>query len=129
MPTGTAIARSIAVTTTIPVAGTLAKQIKARWNEKDPPGPAIAAGSVQKQETPERIVQGIANHPLGVILLARLAVDKSEHGNGFGKALLRHALARIAQAADVAGVRCVLVHAIDDPARRFYLHLGVNVSV
>jgi hypothetical protein len=65
-----------------------------------PPGPAIAllnrggrvlgyhalaAGSVQKQETPERIVQGIANHPLGVILLARLAVDKSEHGNGLGK--------------------------------------------
>jgi hypothetical protein len=44
-------------------------------------------------------------------------------------ALLRDALARIAQAADVAGVRCVLVHAIDDPARRFYLHLGVNVSV
>ena len=64
---------------------------------------ALVAGSVLKHEAPERIVQGIANHPVGVILLARLAVDKSEHGKGFGKALLRDALARIRQAADHAG--------------------------
>lgn len=89
---------------------------------------ALAAGSVQKHEAPERIVQGIANHPVGVILLARLAVDRSEQGKGLGKALLRDALARIAQAADVVGVRSVLVHAIDDAARRFYLHHGFEPS-
>jgi GNAT superfamily N-acetyltransferase len=89
---------------------------------------ALTAGSVQKYEAPERIVQGIANHPVGVILLARLAVDRSEQGKGLGKALLRDALARIAQAADVIGVRCVLVHAIDDAARRFYLHHGFQPS-
>ena len=55
---------------------------------------ALVAGSVLKHEAPERVAQGIANHPVGVILLARLAVDKTEHGKGFGKALLRDALAR-----------------------------------
>ena len=66
---------------------------------------ALVAGSVLKHEAPERVAQGIANHPVGVILLARLAVDKTEHGKGFGKALLRDALARISQAADLVGVR------------------------
>jgi len=89
---------------------------------------ALAAGSVLKHEAPERIAQGIANHPVGVVLLARLAVDKSEHGRGLGKALLRDALARISQAADLIGVRAVLVHAIDDSARDFYLHHGFQPS-
>jgi GNAT superfamily N-acetyltransferase len=89
---------------------------------------ALAAGSVQKHEAPERIAHGIANHPVGVILLARLAVNQSEKGKGLGKALLRDALARIAEAADIVGVRAVLVHAIDDAARRFYLHHGFQPS-
>jgi GNAT superfamily N-acetyltransferase len=89
---------------------------------------ALAAGSVLKDEAPERIAQGIANHPVAVILLARLAVDKSEHGKGLGKALLRDALARISQAADLVGVRAVLVHAINDSARDFYLHHGFQPS-
>ena len=89
---------------------------------------ALAAGSVLKHEAPERIAQGMANHPVGVILIGRLAVDKSEHGKGLGKALLLDALARIAQAADVVGVRAVLVHAIDDAARKFYLHHGFQSS-
>lgn len=89
---------------------------------------ALVAGSVLKQEAPERIAQGLANHPVGVILLARLAVDRNEQGKGLGKALLRDALGRIAQAADVVGVRAVLVHAIDDGARKFYLHHGFEPS-
>ena len=89
---------------------------------------SLAAGSVLRHEAPERIAQGIANHPVGLILLARLAVDRSEQGRGLGKALLRDALGRIAQAADVVGVRAVLVHAIDDAARRFYLHHGFQPS-
>ena len=59
---------------------------------------------------------------------SRLAVDRSEQGKGLGKALLRDALARIAQAADVVGVRPVLVHAIDDAARRFHLHHSFQPS-
>lgn len=89
---------------------------------------ALVAGSVQKHEAPERIAQGLANHPVGVILLARLAVDKTAQGIGLGKALLRDAVGRIAQAADVVGVRSVLVHAIDEAARKFYLHHGFQPS-
>jgi GNAT superfamily N-acetyltransferase len=90
---------------------------------------ALTAGSVQKHVAPERVAQGIANHPVGVILLARLAVDRTEQGKGLGKALLRDALARTAQAADVVGVRAVLVHAIDESARKFYLHHGFQPSL
>src|SRR5688572_12523077 len=48
---------------------------------------ALVAGSVRKDEAPERIVQGVPNHPIGVVLIARLAVDKREQGKGVGKAL------------------------------------------
>ena len=89
---------------------------------------ALAASSALKHEAPERIAQGIANHPVGLVLLARLAVDRTEQGKGLGKALLRDALARSAQAAEVVGVRAVMVHAIDEAARKFYLHHGFEAS-
>ena len=60
---------------------------------------SISAGSVSVEEAPDRISKGLARHPIPVILLARLAVDKDEKGTGLGKALLKDALARIAQAA------------------------------
>jgi GNAT superfamily N-acetyltransferase len=81
---------------------------------------SLTAGSVHKRESPERIAKGLANHPIGVVLLARLAVDATEKGRGLGKALLFDALRRVEEAADIIGVRAVMVHAIDDSARRFY---------
>lgn len=81
---------------------------------------SIVAGSVAKEEAPNRIAKGLANHPIPVLLLARLAVDVSEQGKGLGAALLKDALRRILQAADIIGVRAVLVHALDDDARTFY---------
>lgn len=89
---------------------------------------ALTTGSVHRHESPQRIAKGLANHPIGVVLLARLAVDKSQQGKGFGKALLFDALSRIEEAADIVGVRAVLVHAIDDAARRFYLHFEFEES-
>ena len=89
---------------------------------------ALAAGSVQKHESPERIAKGLANHPVGVVLLARLAVDVREQGRGLGKALLFDALKRIEEAADIVGIRAVLVHAIDDAARQFYRHFNFDPS-
>jgi GNAT superfamily N-acetyltransferase len=55
-----------------------------------------------------------------VMILARLAVDRSEQGAGIGKALLKDALMRTAQAADIAGIRALVVHAKDEHARRSY---------
>jgi GNAT superfamily N-acetyltransferase len=83
---------------------------------------SLTTGSVQKHESPARIAKGLANHPIGIVLLARLAVDKTQQGKGLGKALLFDALTRIEQAADIVGVRAVMVHAIDETARRFYEH-------
>jgi len=89
---------------------------------------SISAGSVRCEEAPARISKGLARHPIPVILLARLAVDKDEKGRGLGKALLKDALLRIAQAADIVGARAVLVHAIDEAAKKFYLHFGFEPS-
>lgn len=89
---------------------------------------ALTAGSVRPDTAPARIAKGLARHPIGVILLARIAVDKSERGQGLGKALMKDALLRIAGAADTIGARAVLVHAIDEDARRFYEHFGFERS-
>ena len=89
---------------------------------------SISAGSVSVEESPARIAKGLARHPIPVILLARLAIDKAEKGTGLGKALLKDALARIAHAADIVGARAVLVHAIDEQARTFYEHFDFEPS-
>ena len=54
------------------------------------------------------------------MVLARLAVDQTEQGSGLGKGLLKDALLRTLQAADIAGLRAVVVHTKDDAARAFY---------
>jgi GNAT superfamily N-acetyltransferase len=89
---------------------------------------SLAASSVRRSDAPERIAKGLANHPIGVVLLARLAIDRSEKGRGLGKALLKDALLRTAQAAEIVGVRALLVHVLDQEARRFYLHFNFEPS-
>jgi GNAT superfamily N-acetyltransferase len=89
---------------------------------------SLSAGSVRPEEASVRIMKGLARHPVGVILLARLAVDKRVRGMGLGKALLKDALLRAANAADTIGARAVLVHAIDEDARRFYEHFDFERS-
>lgn len=81
---------------------------------------SLAVGSADPQAVPSSVMKGIARHPGPVMILARLAVDKEHQGKKLGQALLKHALLRTAQAADIAGIRCLLVHAKDDAARRWY---------
>jgi len=80
----------------------------------------LAYGSVEHAEAPERTRKGLAKHPVPVMILARLAVDRKFQGCGLGKHLLRDALLRTLQAADIAGLRAIVVHAKDESARRFY---------
>lgn len=89
---------------------------------------SLAAGSVTHDEATERVRKGQARHPIPVILLARLAVDVSAHGKGLGAALLKDALLRTAQAADIIGARALLVHAKDDSAKAFYEHFSFESS-
>ena len=81
---------------------------------------SLTVGSVDPEGAPSRVMKGLARHPVPVMILARLAVDKEHQRQGLGQALLKDALLRTAQAADIAGIRCLLVHAKDDEARRWY---------
>lgn len=81
---------------------------------------SLAVGSVDPASAPSRVMKGLSRHPVPVMLLARLAVDSAHRGKGLGRALLKDALLRTAQAADIAGIRCLLVHAKDDAARQWY---------
>ena len=89
---------------------------------------SLAVGSVEASAAADRVAKGLARHPIPVMLLARLAVDQRYQGMGLGKALLKDALLRTLQAADLAGIRAVLVHAKDDTARNWYCSFGFEPS-
>jgi GNAT superfamily N-acetyltransferase len=88
----------------------------------------LAAGSVGREETPQRVAKGLGQYPVPVILLARLAVDVGEQGHGLGGGLVKDAILRAAQAADIIGVRALLTHAKDEAAQAFYKHFGFEPS-
>lgn len=73
---------------------------------------------------PQRLAKGLARHPIPLMLLARLAVATSWQGHGLGAGLLKDAMVRTLQAADIAGIRAIAVHAKDDAARAFYERFG-----
>lgn len=89
---------------------------------------SLSAGAVRREESPARIAKGLARHPIGVILLARLAIDRREQGSGLGRVLLADALSRALAAAESIGARAILVHAIDDEAAAFYKKFGFEPS-
>jgi GNAT superfamily N-acetyltransferase len=89
---------------------------------------SLTAGSVLREGAPARVAKGLAAHPIGVILLARLAVDRSEQGTGLGKTLFVDALTRAVAAASEIGARAILVHAIDEDAVAFYKKFGFEPS-
>ena len=89
---------------------------------------SLAVGAAEHRFVPPRVAKGLARHPIPVMVLARLAVDRSEHGQGIGNALLKDALIRTAQAADIAGIRALFVVAKDDAARTFHEHFNFDPS-
>jgi GNAT superfamily N-acetyltransferase len=83
---------------------------------------SLAVGSVDPATAAPRVIKGISRHQVPVMILARLAMDIHHQGAGLGKALLKDALLRTAQSADIAGIRALLVHAKDETARQWYLN-------
>ncbi|MDF0651772.1 MAG: GNAT family N-acetyltransferase [Nitrospira sp. LK265] len=83
---------------------------------------ALAVGSVEQEQAPERVKKGLARHSIPIMLLARLAVDQNWQNQGIGAALLKDAVFRTLQAANIAGIRALVVHAKDEAARSFYAH-------
>ncbi len=82
----------------------------------------LVFGQVEYNDAPERLTKGLAGHPVPIMLLARLAVAASWQGKGIGAGLLKDAMLRTLQAAEIAGIRAFAVHAKDDEARAFYQH-------
>jgi GNAT superfamily N-acetyltransferase len=89
---------------------------------------SLVVGEVAYADAPERLTKGLARHPVPLMLLARLAVSSAWQGRGIGAGLLKDAMRRTLQAADIGGIRAFAAHAKDAPARRFYEHFGFVAS-
>lgn len=89
---------------------------------------ALATTGVEKIAVPDELKKGGVPSQIPCLLLARLAVDRSEGNRGMGKGLLVDAVRRAVRVSEDVGVRALLIHARNDEARRFYEHLGEFVQ-
>jgi GNAT superfamily N-acetyltransferase len=88
---------------------------------------ALASGAISTQSVQGSFRRNMPD-PIPVVILARLAIDTSCQGKGVGRALFRDAALRVMQAADAIGIRGIIVHAISQQAKDFYIALGFDVS-
>ena len=91
-------------------------------------------GALLLEQNDEWAVQRARNmpDPIPVAVLGRLAIDRAQQGRGLGRALFRDCALRVARAADtlgIRGIRGIVVHAISDQAKAFYLALGFDPSL
>jgi GNAT superfamily N-acetyltransferase len=84
---------------------------------------SLTAGAVSHESAPKAMRRNMPD-PLPILLLGRLAIDRRHHNQGLGSALLRDAMLRAVSVARDAGVFALLVHALSEQARRFYLSRG-----
>lgn len=80
---------------------------------------ALATGSISPNQAPRKVKRNMPN-PIPVMVLGRLAIDQTHQGKGLGDALLRDAILRILQAAEIAGIKAIVVHAISEQAKQYY---------
>ena len=88
---------------------------------------ALASGAVAIETASARLRRNMPD-PVPVAVLGRLAVERSFQKHGLGRALVRDAATRVVQAADLIGIRGILLHAISPEAKAFYLALGFEAS-
>lgn len=80
----------------------------------------LVYGDIEYVDAPERLTKGLARRPVPVMILARLAVSSNWQGKKLGAGLLKDAMLRTMQAADIGGLRALIAHAKDDSAKAFY---------
>ena len=88
---------------------------------------ALAPGAITVAQATGKLRRNMPD-PIPVVILGRLAVDRSLHGKGFGRSLVRDAGMRVIQAADAIGIRGMTVHALTDDAKLFYEKVGFDPS-
>ncbi len=84
---------------------------------------SLSAGGIHHEGVPKPMRRNMPD-PLPILLLGRLAIDRGHHNQGLGRAMLRDAMLRAVWVASDAGVFAILVHAISEQAKRFYLSRG-----
>jgi GNAT superfamily N-acetyltransferase len=87
----------------------------------------LATGALSVNRAPGRVRRNMPD-PIPVMVIGRLAVQTEWQGRGLRHALLNDALRRILQAAEIAGIRAVLIHAISGKAKAFYENCGFHPS-
>ena len=87
----------------------------------------LSTGSVEARQAPGKVRRNMPD-PIPIMLMGRLAVDRAWQGRGLGRALLKDAVLRTLKAAEIAGLRALLVHALDEEAAAFYRHNGFMAS-
>lgn len=87
----------------------------------------LSNGAVAVKSAPGKVRRNMPD-PIPVMLMGRLAVDTGWQGQSLGKALLRDAILRTLKAAGIAGIRALMVHALDEEAVRFYAKYGFTAS-
>jgi len=90
---------------------------------------SLVYAAIDQNRLPAKLVKGLGKYDIPLMLLARLAVDHREQGKGLGKALLKDAILRTIQAAEIAGLKLLLVHAKDGAAADFYRKHGFEPVV
>ncbi|MFA6921113.1 MAG: GNAT family N-acetyltransferase [Gallionella sp.] len=88
---------------------------------------ALAAGAISHTEAAGSVRRNMPD-PIPVMVLGRLAVDRSCQGQQLGSAMLKDAFLRTVSVSDNVGIRALLVHAINDAARQFYIRRGFQTS-
>ena len=90
---------------------------------------SICPSSSSREASLARILRGLGRYDsVPAILIARLALDRNEHGRRLGAALLKYALLQAIEGADAIGGRVILVHALNNAAKAFYEHFGFEPS-
>ena len=87
----------------------------------------LATGAVQCGQSPGRIRRNMPD-PIPVMVLGRLAVHLDWQKKGLGGDLLADAVKRTLQAAEIAGIRALVVHALSDETKQFYERFGFQAS-
>ena len=88
----------------------------------------LVVGDVAFEDAADRLKKGLARHPIPVMLLARMGVDLSWQGQRIGSGLLKDAMRRTVQAADIAGIRAFIVHAKNEQVRDWYMRFDLIPS-
>ena len=88
---------------------------------------ALASSAVAPAAASGRFRRNMPD-PIPVVVLGRLAVARSHQGQGLGRALFQDAARRVIHAAEAIGIRGLLVHALNEEAKAFYLRLGLDES-